>query len=279
LDTEVKSPSPMVFDKISRFWSEMANAHETQKQVNFVEKHFATDSLILDLASGNGRHSTRLCQAGYEIVGLDISKSLLRIAAFKAVERNADMSFINADMRFLPFRDRIFEGVLSLDTSIGYLPSDVEDLLVFAEVKRILNLGGKILIDVFNGNRTIKRYGTMKTSFRKFQFRVLRLFPFLCRFVKGHDYPSFRLFQIRRVDAKREVLSDSWLFCPRMDKKMTLVNHSVRLYTLSKLQNLLDKANLHIFSTYGGYEGEKYEKESSRLIVVGINDQKPKTYG
>jgi ubiquinone/menaquinone biosynthesis C-methylase UbiE len=261
----------MVFDRISKFWTEMADSHKTKLQIDFVKRLFSSEGLILDLASGNGRHSIKLSQEGFDIIGLDISRNLLRIATNKAFEAKVRVQFVRADMRFLPFRDRKFRGVLSLDTTIGYLQSDSEDRLTLAEIKRILKSKGKIVVDVFNLEHMIKRYSTSKPISNYFIFSVLMRLPFLCHFLKCHNFPSFRLFQKRTVDEDKKLLIDTWLFYDKTQKRVTIVKHVVRLFTLSKLRVLFEKAGLSPIIIYGDYDEKEYNTESSRLIIVGTN--------
>jgi ubiquinone/menaquinone biosynthesis C-methylase UbiE len=73
-------PTGEVFEEISSYWTEIADALDTEKQVNFVKSNLNSSGLILDLGCGSGRHAVQLSRIGYEIVGLDFSPRLLRIA-------------------------------------------------------------------------------------------------------------------------------------------------------------------------------------------------------
>ncbi len=152
------SPTAMVFDKISNYWAEIADANDTEKQLAFVKNNLGTAGLVLDLNCGSGRHAVPLYNAGYDMMGLDVSPRLLRIAKVKAVEEGADLALVRADMRFLPFRHGVFAGIISLDSSLGYLPSADEDQRSINEVARTLAGTGIFLLDVFNGDCMQQRH-------------------------------------------------------------------------------------------------------------------------
>ena len=48
--------------------------------------------------------------------------------------------------------------------------------------------------------------------------------------------------------------------------------HSIRLYTLTEIGNMLKKSGFKIASVYGSYDGNKYVVDSPRMIVVAIKD-------
>jgi SAM-dependent methyltransferase len=262
-------PSAEIFDQISRYWAEIADANATRKQVDFVKSNVNHDGLILDLGCGNGRHDVLLNKASYEVVGLDISKKLLQLAKIKAANANANPFWVRADMRFLPFRSGVFAAVISLDTSFGYLPSELEDVETALEVFRVLSEKGVFLLDVFNRERMLQRHGP-KTNFglKSFVLSVLPRVPQFARLFKWREYPSFYLLQKRALIQKGKKLWDLWLFRDKNTQKIIVSNHVVRLYSPMQMQTILRKAGFQSLSLQGNYEGQEYTKDSSKLIVI-----------
>src|SRR5262245_18003598 len=75
---------------------------------------------VLDLACGTGRHSIELARRGFSVLGVDIATDLLEVADRDAAEADGDVSFLEADLRELPFEEE-FDVVLNLnDGAIGY---------------------------------------------------------------------------------------------------------------------------------------------------------------
>ena len=62
------------------YWAEIADKNQTERQIQFLKSHLKPAGYVLDLACGSGRHSIASKPEGYMMVGLDVSRSLLKIA-------------------------------------------------------------------------------------------------------------------------------------------------------------------------------------------------------
>jgi CBS domain-containing protein len=73
----------------------------TQRQVAFMLKtlDLAPHSRILDLGCGAGRHSLALGERGFQVVGLDLSETLLTQARQEGEKRWFPIAFVQGDMR------------------------------------------------------------------------------------------------------------------------------------------------------------------------------------
>ncbi len=81
--------------------------------------------------------------SGKEFFGIDISKCVCS----EAHKRFGQMSILKADIRAIPFRDKIFGTVLDLSTSDHLCPTEIP--ICLKEYKRILKKGGRLIM-VFN---------------------------------------------------------------------------------------------------------------------------------
>ena len=87
-----------------------------------------------------------LARAGYRVVGVDRSQTLLDEARRRGGgERWPKLT--RADYRELPFADESFDAALNLFTSLGYL-GDEEDTRVLAAIRRVLRPGGRLVIEI-----------------------------------------------------------------------------------------------------------------------------------
>lgn len=91
--------------------------------------------VCLDVACGTGRYAATITDAGYRVVGVDVSADQLRLAA----QRTDHLA--QADARSLPLRSS------SINVAVGlYLHTDVEDFAaVVAEIARCLPAGGRFI--------------------------------------------------------------------------------------------------------------------------------------
>jgi len=69
---------------------------------------------VLDVETGTGFIALLLAELGHEVIGVDISEGMLRIAREKARKLNIDnVEFRLADAEELPFPDNTFDAVIA----------------------------------------------------------------------------------------------------------------------------------------------------------------------
>src|SRR5206468_2227743 len=92
---------------------------------------------ILDVACGAGRHTIDLAKRGYRVTGFDLSSPLLAEARKAARTAGVKPTFVQGDMRRLPYRNA-FEAAISMFTSFGYFDRPEEDRQVLRGIARAL---------------------------------------------------------------------------------------------------------------------------------------------
>jgi ubiquinone/menaquinone biosynthesis C-methylase UbiE len=235
-----------VFDEMGVYWAEIADKNQTDKQVQFLTKQLNPDGIIFDLACGTGRHTIPLSQQGFNVVGLDVSAKLLKIAK----QRGYCVQLVRGDMRFLPFKTEAFTGTVSMDTSFGYLTSKSDDVQSLSELHRVLRQDSRVIVDVFNRQNLTTKYQGKKPV------------------PKTREYTSFTLLQTRTVSGNGDWLCDSWEVRDKSGGQVRVFEHAVRLYDSAQLQGLLEKAGFTAEAVYGDYEWQKFSPDSNRLIIV-----------
>ena len=201
----------------------------------------APDSLILDLASGAGRHLAPFEAVGFAPVGLDLSWPLLS----RARSLDGDARLVRADMRELPFRDAAYAGVGSFFTSFGYFADESDDHRVMTEVRRVLRPGGTFMLDFLNASRV--RADLVPEDERHVSGRLVR--------------------QQRRIEQGR-VIKRIEIANPEADEPRVF-HESVRLYESTELQSRLEAAGLLPDRSFGDYDGAEFDVSSPRLIILG----------
>jgi SAM-dependent methyltransferase len=103
--------------------------------------------IVLDLGCGNGRHVVALASLGYQVIGLDISRTGLYLSREWLQESHQLADLIQADTRFpLPFHDSCLDGLLSTQVIHHALQDEVE--LAISEIYRIIKPGGLAFVTV-----------------------------------------------------------------------------------------------------------------------------------
>jgi SAM-dependent methyltransferase len=240
-----RQSSGNVFDAMGQFWAEIADANQTQRQLNFLKHQLPQKGAVLDIACGSGRHTVPLSNSGFNMVGLDVSSTLLMIAM-----QHGASELVRGDLRGLPFKQCSFDAAISMDTSFGYLPSQEEDMQSVVDVKRVLALGGRFILDVFSRDYLIAKYADKPST------------------PKWYEYPNFFLQQTRTLTDNGNQLSDSWTIRTKKDNKEFFFKHTVRLYDRKTLENILIKTGFAIEAVYGDYEEQPYTPTTPRLIIL-----------
>ncbi|HSQ48937.1 MAG TPA: class I SAM-dependent methyltransferase [Candidatus Deferrimicrobiaceae bacterium] len=235
-----------IFDEMGSYWAEISGKSHTEQQIRFLKNQLKGRHYVLDLACGTGRHTILLRSEGYSIVGLDASVNLLRIGK----QRNGGAMLVCGDMRFLPFNEATFSAAISMDTSVGYLPTEKEDVESLAETRRVLKRDGVFIVDVFNRLNLTSKYQDKVPS------------------TKTIEYQSFHLQQKRQLSGDGKLLCDTWTIRGKTDGETRVFKHIVRLYDYEQLEGFLESTGFDVKRVFGNYEGQDFSAYSSRLIVV-----------
>jgi SAM-dependent methyltransferase len=193
---------------------------------------------VLDLGCGPGRHTAVLARRGARVVGLDLSRALLRAAREAGAER-----LVRGDMRGLPFQDGAFDAVLNLFTSFGYFADDAEHEAVLREVARVLRRGGSFVLDFLNAPAV--RAGLVPRDERTTGGIVVIQERWLS--------PDGRY-----VNKRIQVGAGGRTFAER-----------VRLYERGELEAMMTAHGLQTVRAAGDYLGGRHGARSDRLILVG----------
>jgi len=129
-------------------------------------------NLVLDLGCGTGRHCVYLAKNGFDVVGVDVSESALRMAnEWVQKERLTNVSFIRATMTNLPFSDSRLDAVISVSVIHHAIKKNI--VKTIDEVYRALKKKGVFLTNLISVKDP--RYGTGQMVENN-TFRILEAF-------------------------------------------------------------------------------------------------------
>ncbi|MCM1088712.1 MAG: class I SAM-dependent methyltransferase [Muribaculaceae bacterium] len=206
---------------------------------------------ILDLGCGTGTLTGLLAAEGFDMIGIDNSPDMLRIAMEKREQQNLDILYLLQDMREFELYGTV-GAVVSVCDSINYLLEEEDILATFFLINNYLYPGGLFLFD-FN---TVYKYEQVIGDNTIAENRED------CSFIWENYY-----------HAEEEINEYDLTVFVKNDKKGELFRrfqetHYQRGYRLEQMKALLKKAGMAFVTALDGDTHGEVRKESERIIVV-----------
>ena len=219
----------------------------TQRQVEFMVKtlNLPPHSAILDLGCGTGRHSLALGERGYQVVGFDLSETLLSVARHEGEQRWFPIEFVQGDMRDLPYRNA-FDAVVCYFSSFGYF-SDADNRRVLVQVAQALKDQGKFLLDVTNRDTALHQTGAR------------RWWP--------AEAQSFLLEEVH-YDARQSRFRNVWTLLQADSTPYDFPRMQFRAYALHELVALCAEVGLHVLEVYGNEHRDSFHPHTSPRMIL-----------
>ena len=140
-----------VYKKFAYLYVKGRYSHFSEKMAEILptilENFNVQPQRILDIACGEGTFAVEMAKRGFQVVGVDISKEMLKFAEEKAKNENVNVKFICRDMRSLDF-DREFDLATCWFDSLNYLLTLEELEKAFAGVYKALKEEGLFIFDM-----------------------------------------------------------------------------------------------------------------------------------
>jgi 2-polyprenyl-3-methyl-5-hydroxy-6-metoxy-1,4-benzoquinol methylase len=149
--------------------------------VEYLQNGLLPKGKALDICCGAGTNTVYLAQNGFEVTGIDISKTAIEIAKKKAEEAKVCINFLAESFIELPFSDAMFDFVWDMGC---FHHVTVEERVTFiAGVHRVLKTSGAYMLTCFS-----YRNGPGWNHFTKQQ--LIELFGGFFEFGEFRHYPS-----------------------------------------------------------------------------------------
>ena len=130
------------YDKIAEEYNKDRHIFNNEKEFAYLVELLPDKAKVLDAGCGAGFASKYLAENGFEVVGIDFSKEMLKLAR----KNVPDVGFIEMDMSKLTFNEKSFDGIVSL-YAIFHISREKHEQL-FRDFYRILKHGGILFFSI-----------------------------------------------------------------------------------------------------------------------------------
>ena len=200
--------------KAEETWDTIAKSFDTTRRkpwkicLDFINE-LSSNGIVADLGCGNGRHLLPCAERFKRVVGVDISRNLLKIVQGKVKDRGFEnVLLLQSDLVELPLKDNSFDRVLFI-ASLHNIKKRDSRIRSLKELHRILKKNGVAMISVWSRwqDRFAKRF-------------LVDLFLFPIRYIKalgGYEFGDIEIFwrqhnlNVKRfyhLYSKREFIKD-----------------------------------------------------------------------
>ncbi|MGD0298617.1 MAG: methyltransferase domain-containing protein [Bryobacteraceae bacterium] len=214
----------------------------------YLEEARKSGGRVLEMACGSGRLTIPIAQSEIEIVGADLSNSMLDTARAKALRAGVDVQFFEADMRNFDLPGK-FSAVLIPGNSLLHLFT-LEDLIqCFRSVRRHLASNGRLIFDI-----------------SKWDLAMLARDPSQRHAVLTVN--DITIEETATYDAAEQIRHVVWYLSKPGARDFRVIEYSLRVIFPQELLLLLDTAGFRVDARYGEFTREPFTSSSPRQVCV-----------
>jgi SAM-dependent methyltransferase len=213
---------------------------------------------VLELACGTGRLTIPIAQSGVEIVGLDLSPSMLSYARPKGQQAGVGISFIEADCRNFDL-GRKFALLFMAFNSMQLLHDHPSLAALFASVRKHLAEGGRFIFDVYNPKMALLAGSSVERRFER-------------EYKDPEGNGTITLEHTMNYDDASQVNRVGWYFTRRgangEERDFRVEDLRMRCFFPQELDLLVRSQGFEIVEKFGNFERKPFASGEPRQVVV-----------
>lgn len=243
------------YEQWCEFLMELFRKYGAQKDDTRQENRAVMDNLrqerntVLDLGCGTGTLTELLARRGYDMIGVDLSEEMLRIAVDKREKSGLDILYLCQDMRELELYGTV-GAVVSVCDSVNYLLEEDDVVQTFRLVNNYLYPEGLFIFD-FN---TIYKYAEVIGDATIAEDREE------CSFIWENTY--YEEERINEYDLTIFVREEGDRY------RRFQETHLQRGYSLKEMRGMVEAAGLLFVDAIDADTHREVTQESERIYIV-----------
>jgi SAM-dependent methyltransferase len=248
----------MTYDTFARFY-DIETSDIVDDLPFWISLAKRTGGPILEVACGTGRVFAPLAEAGFDVVGVDISPAMLAVARARVTARGIGerVELIEADALLLNLGRRFPLAIIALN-SFGHFFEEGDPEQALDRLNDHLLPGGLLALDLPN---------PVPGAFGDTNGVVIHDYT---RPGPRTDWQTVKL-RSQSLDPIAQIVDVSCIFdevAPTGEIKRTLTSFALRYFYRNELRLLCERAGLVLEATYGTYDLADLDENSPRLIAL-----------
>lgn len=220
-----------------------------QRIVELLKEYGVNEGLVLDLGCGTGTLTELLAEAGYDMIGVDVSEEMLELASEKRAKSGHDILYLLQDMREFELYGTV-RAVVSVCDSINYITEEADLLQVFRLVNNYLDPGGIFLFDM----NTVYKYETLLAENTIAENRKEGSFIW-------ENYYDFEE-KLNQYDLTLFIRQENGFYQKYEE------THFQRAYSVDQILSLIREAGMEILRVCDAATGQEMKEDTERVHVI-----------
>lgn len=143
------------FERYADCYDVIYKDKDYENECNFIEDVLRTYSTahiksVLDLGCGTGGHAIILAKRGYEVTGIDSSKSMIKRCKEKTSKLGLDIDSRVMDLRELDLKNK-FDVCICMFSVMGYIIENDDFKKTLSNIRKHLKKGSLFIFEFWNG--------------------------------------------------------------------------------------------------------------------------------
>lgn len=223
--------------------------------IGLLKKYGVDDGLVLELGCGTGNMTRLLAEAGYDMIGIDLSEDMLMEAMAKTDEEQQGILYLNQDMRSFELYGTV-RAIVSICDSMNYILEEEDLLDIFRLANNYLDPGGVFIFDL----NTAYKYETLGDA-------TIAESREDCSFIWDNDYDEtagINTYELSLFIKDDQMTNEDGGEIFRRFREV----HCQRAYSIETIRRLIERSGMIFEGVYDAFTDEPPKTSSERIYVI-----------